>query len=386
MKARMRYVLAAVATSAAVIAIFSWNEFRPVSVTVTSIERNVPVRVFGLGTVEAQVISKVGFEVGATLHELAVDHGDHVRQGDVLARLQDADQQARLAKSRAGLLSAEVDVRKAEANVQKARANLAQKQTANKRKQALVGRSVVSEQTAEEAKRDEDVAAADLAVASSEVEVAKSRLVEARANEGYERAVLGRHVLTAPFDAVVVERHRELGTVVKAGDPIYTLLAPKTVWALAYVDEARAGAIREGQEAEVRLRSLPQESFRARVVRIGIESDRVNEERRVWVRCEQCPAPIHLGEQAEIRITVAALPEARLVPEAAVTGFDGRAGTVWTVENGRLNRRTTTFRHRTEDARIEVLDGLPPGAEIVTAIVPGLREGRAARAAAARTP
>jgi HlyD family secretion protein len=386
MKRRLRHALVILAIVGAAGAAVLWVNQRPVAVTVVGVERQVPVRVFGLGTVEAHVISRVGFEVGAALQDLTVDHGDRVHKGDVLARLHAADQEAKLAKARAGLLSAEVEVRKAEANVQKARANLAQKQTANKRKQVLVDRSVVSEQTAEEAKRDEDVAAAELAVAISDVDVARARLAEARANEAYEKAVLDRHVLAAPFDAVVVERHRELGSVIKAGDPIYTLLAPKTVWALAYIDESRAGAIREGQAAEVRLRSLPQDTFPARVVRIGIESDRVSEERRVWVKCEQCPARVHLGEQAEVRITVADLPEARLVPEAAVAGFDGRTGLVWTAEDGRLRRRSLTFGHRTEDARLEVIGGVPPRAEIVTEVASGLREGRAARIVAPRAP
>ena len=62
------------------------------------------------------------------------------------------------------------------------------------------------------------------------------------------------------------------------------------MWALAYVDESRAGAIKEGQPAEVRLRSLPQQVFPAKVVRIGLESDRVSEERRVYVKCDVCPS------------------------------------------------------------------------------------------------
>jgi HlyD family secretion protein len=39
-----------------------------------------------------------------------------------------------------------------------------------------------------------------------------------------------------------------------------------------------------------------------------------------------------------------------------------------------------SFGHRTEDARLEIRDGLPDGAEVVTQIGPSLKEGRAARA------
>jgi HlyD family secretion protein len=121
---------------------------------------------------------------------------------------------------------------------------------------------------------------------------------------------------------------------------------------LAYIDEARSGAISEGQRAEVRLRSLPHHVFRAHVVRIGIESDRVNEERRVFVKCEQCPARFHLGEQAEVLITVANLAKATLVPEAAVIGYDGSKGAAWTLESGYLKRRVVSVGYHTEDARL----------------------------------
>jgi HlyD family secretion protein len=90
---------------------------------------------------------------------------------------------------------------------------------------------------------------------------------------------------------------------------------------------------------------------------------------------------VFLGEQAEIWITVARLDNALLVPEAAVSGFDERTGTVWIVKDGRLARAELTFGHRSEDARLEVVGGLPADARIVAAAVPGLKEGRAARVA-----
>lgn len=172
---------------------------------------------------------------------------------------------------------------------------------------------------------------------------------------------------------------KELGSVIRAGDPIFTLTDPDSVWALAYVDEARAGWIKEEQAAEVRLRSRPDLTYQARVVRIGIESDRVNEERRVYVKCEHCPGNLQLGEQAEILIAITTLSSALLVPESAVQAFDGTKGNVWTVENGRLVRRLVTFRHRTEDARLEVIGGLPKGAQIAVEDGADFTSGRLAR-------
>jgi HlyD family secretion protein len=86
-----------------------------------------------------------------------------------------------------------------------------------------------------------------------------------------------------------------------------------------------------------------------------------------------------LGEQAEVLITVATLPKARLVPETAVTGYDGSKGRVWSMEDGRLRRRVVSFGHRTEDGRLEIIETLPHGVEVVTGTYAALREDRAAQ-------
>lgn len=156
-------------------------------------------------------------------------------------------------------------------------------------------------------------------------------------------------------------------------------MAPETIWALAHIDEDQAGAIEEGQFAEIQLRSLPQTTFKAHVNRIGIESDRINEERRVWVKCEPCPPCMHLGEQTEVFITVAHLDDALLVPETAVSDYNGRDGLVWIIKDGRLDRLRLTFGHRTENSRLEGVDGMPTEPQVITTIMPSLKEGRLAR-------
>lgn len=371
---------------AAIVLAFAVYANRPISVRVAAVERNVPVRVFGLGTVEARVLSKIGFEVGATLTELHADHGDRVTKGQVLARLSLGEQEAKVAKARAALDIATVDITRAEANLAKARAVLAQKQEANRRKQALVSRDIVSEQVAEEAVRDEAVAKADVVVAESEIVGARAQLTDAKAQVQFEETLLRHRTLVAPYDAIVIERHKELGTVVKVGDPIFTLIASGSYWGLAYVDEARAGFISEGQKVDARLRSRPQESFTGKVERIGLESDRVTEERRVYIKGENPPPRVFLGEQVEFWITVATLEKALLVPAAAVHGYDGRQGNVWTVEDGELHRRLVKFRHRTEDARLEIADGVPEGAHVIVNLDSGFKEGRAARVTEAKLP
>ncbi len=344
----LRYLLAGLGIGVAGVGAIVFVLMRPLPVAVASPVETMPMTVFGLGTVEARILSKVGFEVGAALVDIRVDQGDRIKAGDILARLQSADQEARVAKAGAGVLNAEAAVKRAEAAVGKARSVLAQKKQANLRKQALLARQTVSLEAAEASQMEADVAAGDLAVAISDVDVARAALEDAKAQHALETVLLGHRVLKAPYDAIVVQRHKELGSVLTAGEAVFTLVAPETVWALAYVDEARAGNIRVGQPAEIRLRSQTGQTFQGTVARIDIESDRVSEERRVYIACDRCPESFHLGEQAEIYVTTAVV-DALLVPETAV-----------------------------ED---KAVDGLPAGARVATALRPGLREGRSARQA-----
>jgi HlyD family secretion protein len=156
-----------------------------------------------------------------------------------------------------------------------------------------------------------------------------------RAEEQLESVTLGLHTLVAPYDAVVIAREKELGTVLAPGEPVFTLVDPRTVWVLAYIDESKAGEIEVGQPAEIVLRSLPGRRFPGHVARIEIESDRVNEERRVEVAFDQIPQDFHLGEQAEVYIIVTKLRQALLIPETAVEDLKSDRGIVWTVEDGR---------------------------------------------------
>ncbi|MBN9037684.1 MAG: efflux RND transporter periplasmic adaptor subunit [Rhizobiales bacterium] len=352
---------------------------RPLTVTVVEPEHDVALRIYGLGTVEARILSRVGFEVGAALDSLAADAGDGVVKGQELGVLRSAEQEARVARAHAAVAANKANLAKADAAVVRARAMLAQREAANRRQQGLAQRDVTSIQRAEEAQRDEDVARADLAVAEADLAVIMAQGLDATAALQQEETLLAHHRLVAPYDALIVARHAEPGTVVKAGDPIFTLIDPATVWIQAYVDEERAGRLARGQTGTIRLRSHPSAEFHGAIVRIGIESDRVNEERRVWLACADCPPEMFLGEQAEVRILTGTRATALMVPEVAIAGFDGYRGTVWVVRDGRLARAELTFSARDDRGRVEVADGLPDGAAIVARPLEGAAEGRRAR-------
>lgn len=374
----LRWIVGAVAIVATIGTVGTYRWQRPVSVHVAQIEKDVPIQVYGLGTVEAQTVSKIGFETAGTLVELKVDQGDTVKSGALLARLQSREQEAHTAQARAAVTQAEATVGQAEAAVEKSEAVLKQKGSVNARRRQLVERGFVSQETVEDTQATADIAKADLDQSKSAVSVARANLEQAKAVLALEEARLAKYNLYAPFDAVVMARTRELGSALNANEPVFTLVDPASIWALVYIDEARAGPIEIGQLAQVTRRSVPDKPTAAKVVRIDIESDRVNEERRVYVRCDNPKHTLQVGEQAEVRITVATLPSARLVKLKSLQDVQRREATAWTVENGRLQQRRVTLGHRTLDGRVEISGGVPDGSEIVDDAAAGLKIGRQA--------
>ncbi|UPY35611.1 efflux RND transporter periplasmic adaptor subunit [Sediminicoccus sp. KRV36] len=356
------------------------RNLRPLEVAIAPFREDVAVTVFGLGAIEAQVLSRVGFEVPGTLVELAVDHGDRVAAGAVLARLNPISQLARVARAEAAVLSAEANTARAIAQRDRAEAQFAQKQATARRRRDLATRGVGSLEVAELADTEVELARGDLAVNRADAMVTRSAQAEAQANLATERATLEKHTLRAPFDAMVIARSREAGSALNPGEAVFTLVAPESIWMQAFVDEGRAGDLAVGQGGMVTLRSRPGRAVAAEIVRIGLEADRVTEERRVYLRCRSCPSMPVVGEQAEVVIETGRLPRARIIPEQALHGFDGAGGLVWVIADGKLARQHVRIAARLVDGRVAITDGLREDVALVAQ--PGTRfaVGRAARA------
>jgi HlyD family secretion protein len=377
---RKHFILAAVTLTIGAGVLFgAWSAYlRPVKVQVAAVQRDMKVEVFGLGTVEARVTSKIGFKVSGVLVELRADVGDRVAKGAVLARLDDREQKAQVARANAAIEQAEANLQRAKASVEKAKANFANASSINQRRQTLLQSNNTSVETAQTAKAAEDATRGDLNLANSDVLVAQANISDAKAQQQQQSATLDFHTLAAPYDAMVTARLKELGSALGPGEPVFTLIDPKSIWVLAYIDESKAGEIKVGEPADVVLRSQPGRRISGHVARIEPESDRVNEERKVEIAFEKIPNDINLGEQTEVYITTVTLPQALLVPEAAIVGLAKNRGTVWTVEDARLQQREVTLGHRLLDGRYEIVSGLPDKAQAVVQLRGGMRVGRAA--------
>jgi HlyD family secretion protein len=381
MNRRRSIMLFAALAAVAGAAFLAWSlALRPLEVRVAHVQRDVAVQVFGLGTVEARVQSKIGFKAAGVLVQLTADLGDRVVKGAVLAQLDSREQAARLARTKAAVEQAEANLQRANASVEKAEANYANAQNISRRRQSLAATAIASVETAETAVNAERASAAELNLARSDVAVARATIGDAKAQQQQETATFDFHTLAAPYDAMVIARLKELGSALAAGEPVFSIIDPKSVWVLAYVDETKAGEIALDQPVEIVLRSQPGRRLAGHVARLQPESDRVNEERKIEVAFERIPADFNLGEQAEVYITTVHLAAARLVPQSAIEDLAKNSGTIWTLDDGRLQRRRVALGHRLLDGRYEIVGGLPETSVPIIELVGGLREGRAASA------
>jgi len=359
---------------------YYWRFAREISVRTAAPEQNVEVRVFGIGTIEAQVVSKVGFQIAGKVAGIEADQGDFVKAGTLLAKLDDDAQRAKVQKSEAAQRQAAANHAKTQAQRERAEITYLQKKSVNARRQTLASRGSVSQEAAEDAQAAEEVALGDAKVIEADTKVAAVLQDDANSQRKIDAVVLAQHELRAPFDARVISRHKELGGIASAGEAVFTLIAPDSIWVRAYVDETLAGGLAVGQLAFVWLRSEPDSRFETEIVRIDQENDRLTEERRVYVRCRVCN-PQHqlryLGEQAEIEIVKKAIPSGLFVPLKFVEGYDGRSGMVWIVQDGRLAKHRVQIGERLLDGRAQITSDLP--GPVVIDDRAGLREGRAAR-------
>lgn len=370
--------LAALLASAAAAGGLWWHFAQPIAVRVASVHKDVPEEVFGLGTVGADVQSAVGFKVAGVINEIDANEGDHVKAGQILARLDSRDVVAQLAVDKAAVAQAKAAIGKANADAASAEANLTNAIAIARRRQALVKQGLVSVEETQSAASAEQEAKANFRAARAQEKTAQAALVGAVAAVASQEATLSYYTLRAPYGAWVVARNLNLGAMPVPGQAVFTLVEPSTIWVVGYVDERLAGRLHVGEKAQIVLRSQPGRRFPGRVARIEIQSNAVNEERLVDVAFDKLPAQIHLAEQAEVYIETGLLVRTVMVPQTDVTGLSDDRGTVWTVEQGRLHRRQVLFGPALLNGSLPILAGVPRDAQVVVGPMAGLRTGRKA--------
>lgn len=352
------------------LALFIWVGLRsgplaPVAITVAKVESGaITPALFGIGTVAARQLHRMGPTSAGRVAEVHVEPGDRVSAGQLLARIEPLDLDARVQSQEAGFRRAEAGVVAAEAQRREVLARNRYAQGQATRYADLFAKGLVSAEAADARREDAAAMQSGVDAANAAREVAKQELERLRA----ERAAVLRQRenldLFAPVDGLVTQRLADPGTTVVAGQAIVELVAPASIWIDARFDQQRAQGLAAGLSVQIALRSRS-DLLAGRVVRIEPQADTVTEELHAKIGFEPQPDPLPpLGELAEVTVALAAQPPAAFVANASLQRVDGVLG-VWRVSNGDLQFAPVRIGAADLDGRVPVLDGLRVGDPVV---------------------
>ncbi len=352
-----RRQLMLVAVIAPLLVLFAYVAVRsgplaPVKVTVAKVERaRLAPALFGIGTVEARHVYPIGPTVAGRVKRLHVEVGDRVSAGQVLGEMDPVDLEQRVRSQEATLKRARAVVREAEA-----RAAYAQSQAG--RYARLSALQASSEEVALTRRQELEVAEAGLAAAREE-------LVRARSDHAALLSQLEHLKLLAPVDGVVTLRDAEPGTTVVAGQTVVEIIDPASVWINLRLDQRGAAGLAPMLPARIVLRSQHGASLAGRVLRVEPKADTITEETLAKVVFDRLPEPLPpIGELAEVTLALPAQPEAPVIPNAAIRRDGGVPG-VWRVGDDSLQFVPVRLGATDLDGRLQVLEGISPGDEIV---------------------
>jgi HlyD family secretion protein len=318
------------------------------------------------GTLNAVITVQVGSQVSGQIKELLADFNSEVRAGQVIARIDPQDFEARVRQAEAELEVARANVAIQRAAVERARAELRNAQAALAaakaetdktsvavtdakrdldRKQALHKRAVISKSDLEKAMVAHEQAMAQLNLAQAEqqaqaslvnsrkamLRMAEEQVVHAIAQVEHREAFLHQSkidlehtIIRSPVDGVVIERSVDIGQTVAA-----SLQAP-TLFTIAQdlrkmqvdtdIDEADIGRILDGQRATFTVDAFPGKEFGGRVEQIRKAPHTLQNvvTYTVVVSTENPDLRLLPGMTANVKIVVDERTEALTVPNAAL--------------------------------------------------------------------
>lgn len=339
----------------------------PPKVTVVTLQkRDLSAEVYGNGTVEAKVVVGVSSKITGRIVELFADQGDHVKRGQLLARLESDDLIHQQQQSEAGVSKSGANLNVEQANLQKARANLLLAENNARRFKSLLEGGMVSKQEAEQYENIYQVAKEDVARSSAAIEAVQMEQAANRASLGFARSKVADTRIYAPNDGIIISRDLENGATAVPGQSIFTLADPATIWVKANVDESQLQGVAGGKSAIIRLRSSPGVQWAGQVARLGHQSDRVTEELQVDIAFRQPLKNFRLGEQSEVYITTATTKAVPSLPSAALVTVDKKRG-VWICNSGRLQFKPVTVGIIARTDFAEITGGLAGNEQIVVA-------------------
>lgn len=299
------------------------------------------------GDIAAWQEASIGSEANALrLTDVLVNVGDYVRVGQVLARFSDETVQADLAQARAALMEAQATLAEAASNAERAR-TLA---TTG----ALSTQQINQYQTAEQ--------------------TAKARVASAEASVNAQKLRLKFTQLLAPDDGVISSRAATVGAVVPAGTELFRMIRKGRLEWRAEVMATELSRVRPGTPAHVTAANGTR--LAGKVRSIGPTVNPQNRTALVYVDLGPAPAgavPARAGMFARGEFDIGS-GSALTVPQQAVVVRDGFSYVFRLDADSRVSQLKVMTGRYLKD-RVEVVGGVTPEAELVTAGAGFLNDG-----------
>ena len=314
------------------------------------------------GYVTARRIATVSAKTTGKVVEVLIEEGMRVEQGQVLARLDQAEVERDLSLSKARLNAAQLDL-----NETQVRLDLAEREL--KRQLELVERKLAAEQTLDSARADRDALVARLRSSRGQVEVAR------RQTEVIEPQ-LDNTVIRTPFSGVIIAKAAQPGEMISpisAGGGftrtgIGTIVDMDSLEIQVDVSESYINRVQNDQPVEARLNAYPDWVIPARVIAVIPTADRSKATVKVRIAIESKDQRIvpDMGVRVAFLKDAEARPERKplegvVVDRAALV--DGRDA-VFVVAESAVEERAVVIADR-EDSTIRVTDGLRAGDRVV---------------------
>jgi RND family efflux transporter MFP subunit len=303
--------------------------------------------------VRARTESRLGFRVGGKMVRRAVDLGDSVARGQVLAQLDPQD--LRLGQEAA------------QAALSAARANLDQASADFKRFKELRDQGFIS--------------SAELERRETALKSAQAQHQQALAQAGTQGNQAAYASLTADASGVVTGVEAEPGMVVGAGTPVLRLAhdGPRDV--VFSVPEDKIGLVKalaeQGAVLQVRLWSNQSEPLPAKVRELAAAADPVT--RTYQVKADIGRPDVKLGQTATVLVSLPQAVGVTKLPLSALIEHQGQSS-VWLVDSGSMTVKPQAVRVAgAEGNQVLVASGLQPGQVVVTAGVHVLTSGQKVR-------
>ncbi|MBI4325530.1 MAG: efflux RND transporter periplasmic adaptor subunit [Chloroflexi bacterium] len=168
----------------------------------------------------------------------------------------------------------------------------------------------------------------------------------------------------APFAGEIVERTAVRGALVDAGKPLFTLADRSVMWAMLNIPESALARVQVGQTVELRVESLPGQTFTGKLTWIGAEVDDKSRMARARAEVANPDGLLKARMFAQARILTRNAEGAVLLPPSAIQRVEGNSFVFVKLADDLFDARAVRLGAKF-DGKVEIIEGLKPQEMVV---------------------